>query len=202
MEIMTDTYLTLSKPAEGKLVEQRSRFLSFAYPVSSEAEVDALVKGLRRSYHDARHVCYAYRLADGDRFRANDDGEPSGTAGRPILGQIDSCGLKNVLVVVVRYFGGIKLGTSGLTLAYKTVTAETLAAAETIQHTICATLRLRFDYAEMNDVMRILRAQSSTVLEQGYEGVGCVMSVSIPMLQKESLIAALLKVSGLSLVEA
>ena len=128
--IIRDTYKSIPGSAEGLFKDNGSRFISFAFPVETEDEVKEIVGRLRKEYHDARHHCYAYRLGYlGDRFRANDDGEPSGSAGRPILGQIDSRGLSDVLVVVVRYFGGIKLGIPGLIRAYKTSTAEALDKA-------------------------------------------------------------------------
>ena len=136
--IIRDTYKSIPGSAEGLFKDNGSRFISFAFPVETEDEVKEIVGRLRKEYHDARHHCYAYRLGYlGDRFRANDDGEPSGSAGRPILGQIDSRGLSDVLVVVVRYFGGIKLGIPGLIRAYKTSTAEALDKAGTasLSHT-------------------------------------------------------------------
>ena len=128
-----DAYRSIAARSEGLFKDNGSRFIALAYPVETEEEVKDIVAGLKKEYHDARHHCYAYRLGyKGDRFRANDDGEPSGSAGRPILGQIDSMGLSDILVVVVRYFGGIKLGIPGLIRAYKTSTADALAQAEVI----------------------------------------------------------------------
>ena len=125
-----DTYKTISARAEGLYTEKRSKFIAIALPVRTVEEVKARLEELQKQYYDARHVCYAYMLGPGRKdFRANDNGEPSGTAGKPILGQINSNGLTDVLVVVVRYFGGIKLGTSGLIVAYRTAAAEALAAA-------------------------------------------------------------------------
>ena len=130
VDMIQDSYLSVPAPAEGLFKDNGSRFISFAYPVETEEEVKDIVADLKKRYHDARHHCYAYRLGYlGDRFRANDDGEPSGSAGRPILGQIDSRGLSDTLVVVVRYFGGIKLGIPGLIRAYKTSTSEALDKA-------------------------------------------------------------------------
>ena len=127
-----DTYKSISMPSKGLFKDNGSRFIALAYPVESEEEIKEIVSSLKKEYHDARHHCYAYRLGlDGSKWRANDDGEPSGSAGRPILGQIDSAGLSDILVVVVRYFGGIKLGIPGLIRAYKTSTADALSRAET-----------------------------------------------------------------------
>ncbi|MBR4166304.1 MAG: YigZ family protein [Bacteroidales bacterium] len=135
-----------------------SRFISFAFPVETEEEIKDIVAELKKKYHDARHHCYAYRLGYlGDRFRANDDGEPSGSAGRPILGQIDSRGLSDVLVVVVRYFGGIKLGIPGLIRAYKTSTAEALDNAGTVEKVAGKWFRIDFGYGAMNQVMKVLK---------------------------------------------
>ena len=132
--IIRDSYKSIPGPAEGLFKDNGSRFISFAFPVETEEEVKSIVGDLKKKYHDARHHCYAYRLGYlGDKFRANDDGEPSSSAGRPILGQIDSRGLSDVLVVVVRYFGGIKLGIPGLIRAYKTSTAEPLTRPDALR---------------------------------------------------------------------
>ena len=156
--IIRDTYKSIPGPAEGLFKDNGSRFISFAFPVETEEEVKEIVGRLKKEFHDARHHCYAYRLGYlGDRFRANDDGEPSGSAGRPILGQIDSRGLSDVLVVVVRYFGGIKLGIPGLIRAYKTSTAEALDKAGTADKTAGNRYRLTFTYDVLPQVMKILK---------------------------------------------
>ncbi len=156
--IIRDTYKSIPGSAEGLFKDNGSRFISFAFPVETEEEVKEIVGRLRKEYHDARHHCYAYRLGYlGDRFRANDDGEPSGSAGRPILGQIDSRGLSDVLVVVVRYFGGIKLGIPGLIRAYKTSTAEALDKAGAADKTAGNRYRLTFSYDVLPQVMKILK---------------------------------------------
>ena len=155
---MSDTYKTIIAPTEGIYKEKGSKFLSFAIPVSSVDEVKEIVKNYRKEYYDSRHVCYAYMLgADRKEFRANDDGEPSGTAGRPILGQINSRELTNILVIVVRYFGGILLGTGGLVVAYKEATTDALNQAEVIEKTVDETIAILFDYVLMNEVMRIIK---------------------------------------------
>lgn len=165
-----DTYRSIAAPAEGLFKDNGSRFIALAYPVETEEQVREIVAGLRKEYHDARHHCYAYRLGHlGDRFRANDDGEPSGSAGRPILGQIDSAGLSDVLVVVVRYFGGIKLGIPGLIRAYKTSTADALAQAQTVEKIASVGFRLRYDYLEMNAVMKVLKDLSLPVSGQVFD---------------------------------
>ncbi len=156
--IIRDSYRSISGPAEGLFKDNGSRFISFAFPVETEDEVKSIVGDLKKKYHDARHHCYAYRLGYlGDRFRANDDGEPSSSAGRPILGQIDSKGLSDVLVVVVRYFGGIKLGVPGLIRAYKTSTAEALEKAGSVEKVAGKWFRVSFGYEAMNSVMKILK---------------------------------------------
>ncbi len=154
-----DTYLSIASPSDGLYKELGSRFISLAFPVESEEEVREKVAALRKEYHDARHHCYAFRLGlNGEPFRASDDGEPAGSAGRPILGQIDSAGLSDVLVVVVRYFGGIKLGVPGLIRAYKTATADALAAAERVEKTAGSWYRVDFGYEAMPELMKLVKS--------------------------------------------
>ena len=174
-----DTYKTIAAPAEGIYTEKRSKFIATALPVRTVADVKAYVESYQKKYYDARHVCYAYMLgAERKEFRANDSGEPSGTAGKPILGQINSNELTDVLIIVVRYFGGIKLGTSGLIVAYRTAAAEALAAATVIEKTVDETVTVFFEYPFMNDVMRIVKEEGPTLLSQGYD-TDCTMSLSI-----------------------
>ena len=153
-----DTYRTIAAPSEGLYKEKGSKFLAFAYPVHNLEEVKAHLEQLRKDYFDARHHCYAYILGPRkDAFRANDDGEPSGTGGRPIHGQLLSADLTDTLIVVVRYFGGILLGASGLANAYKTAARDAIDHATIVEKTIDVRYRLLFEYAAMNDVMRILK---------------------------------------------
>ena len=153
-----DTFKSISGPAEGLYKEKGSKFLAFAYPVVSEEEVRAALEKIRKEYYDARHHCYAYRLGlSGDVWRYNDDGEPSSTAGRPIYGQILSRELSDVLIVVVRYFGGIKLGVPGLIRAYKTATADALDHAEVVEKVASEGYAVTFDYVAMDRVMRVLK---------------------------------------------
>ncbi|MBR5075960.1 MAG: YigZ family protein [Bacteroidales bacterium] len=153
-----DTYKSIAAPSEGLYKDLGSRFIARAYPVESEDEVRDIVAAIRKEYHDARHHCYAYRLGlEGDVWRAADDGEPAGSAGRPILGQIDSAGLSDVLVVVIRYFGGIKLGIPGLIRAYKTSTADALAQARVIEKVAGRWYGLRFPYASLPSVMKVVK---------------------------------------------
>ena len=168
--VQTDTYRSIEAASEGLFKDNGSRFIALAYPVETEDQVKDIVAGLKKEYHDARHHCYAYRLGHlGDRFRANDDGEPSGSAGRPILGQIDSAGLSDILVVVVRYFGGIKLGIPGLIRAYKTSTADALAQARVVEKVAGLSFRVRFDYLDMNAVMKVLKDLSLPVSGQIFD---------------------------------
>ena len=174
-----DAYRSIAARSEGLFKDNGSRFIALAYPVETEEEVKEIVAGLKKEYHDARHHCYAYRLGyQGDRFRANDDGEPSGSAGRPILGQIDSLGLSDILVVVVRYFGGIKLGIPGLIRAYKTSTADALAQAEVIDKVAGKTFRVTFDYLSMNAVMKALKDMGLTPTAQDF-GLQCALDVRV-----------------------
>ena len=153
-----DTFKSLKAPSEGLYKEKGSKFLAFAYPVVSEDEVKAYLEQIRKKYYDARHHCYAYRLGlNGDVWRYNDDGEPSSTAGRPIYGQILSRELSDVLIVVVRYFGGIKLGVPGLIRAYKSAAADALDHAETVEKVASELFSVTFDYTAMDRVMRVLK---------------------------------------------
>ncbi len=178
-----DKYMSIAAPAQGLFKDNGSRFIAFAYPVESIEEVKPLVDALKKEYHDARHHCFAYRIGHkGDAFRANDDGEPSGSAGRPILGQIDSAGLSDILVVVVRYFGGIKLGIPGLIRAYKTSTADALAAATVVEKTACQYFTVEFEYLQMNSVMKILKDMGLPQQNQVF-GEKCSIGTKVPLSQ-------------------
>jgi len=194
---MSDTYKTIAAPTEGIYKEKGSKFLSFANPVHNVDEVKELVKNYRKEYYDARHVCYAYMLgAERKEWRANDDGEPSGTAGRPIIGQINSRELTNILVIVVRYFGGILLGTGGLVVAYKEATADALEQAEIIEKTVDCQFTIHFEYTLMNDVMRAVKENNAQIMSQSYEN-DCTMEISIRMQEADSLIGKMNKIDGL-----
>ena len=180
-----DAYRSIAGRSEGLFKDNGSRFIALAYPVETEEEIRDIVAGLKKEYHDARHHCYAYRLGyKGDRFRANDDGEPSGSAGRPILGQIDSLGLSDILVVVVRYFGGIKLGIPGLIRAYKTSTADALAQAEIIDKVAGKIFRVTFGYLAMNDVMKVLKDMGLQPSAQDF-GLDCALEVRVRLALEE-----------------
>ena len=169
MMIQEDTYKTIIGVAEGIYTEKRSKFIAIAIPVHTVEEIKQHLDIYQKKYYDARHVCYAYMLGHERKdFRANDNGEPSGTAGKPILGQINSNGLTDILIVVVRYFGGIKLGTSGLIVAYKAAAAEAIANATIIEKTVDDEIAVAFEYPFMNDVMRIVKEEEPEILEQSY----------------------------------
>jgi uncharacterized YigZ family protein len=196
---MSDTYKTITTSTEGIYKEKGSKFLSFAIPVTTADEVREIVKNFRKEYYDARHVCYAYMLGSERKdFRANDDGEPSGTAGRPILGQINSRELTNVLIIVVRYFGGILLGTGGLVVAYKEAAVDALNQAEIVEKTIDETITIHFDYVLMNDVMRIVKDTNAQILHQDYDNQ-CSMQLSIRKQDAGLLTSKLQKIHDLTI---
>ena len=184
------TYSTISAHVQAEIKEKGSRFIAYAYPIHSVAQVKQYVDALREEHHKARHWCYAYRLGvDGLQFRANDDGEPSGSAGRPILGQIDSVGLTDALVVVVRYFGGALLGVPGLIHAYKTATAEVLAIAEIVEKNIEKTVWIRCEYPVLNDAIRIAKQYQADIIEQDLQ-LDCKLTVRLPLASYEACVAA------------
>lgn len=194
-----DIYHTIAGPSEGLYKEKGSKFLAYAWPVESEEAIKEHVSELKTRYYDARHHCYAWQLGtDGMNFRANDDGEPSGTAGKPIHGQIRSHELTNVLIVVVRYFGGTKLGTSGLIHAYKTAAADALAQAVVVEKTVNTQFTLRFPYEAMNDVMRVVKEEEPQIIEQSFD-LSCVMTLVIRLSQAEQLRSRLEKIDYLTL---
>lgn len=176
---MEDTYKTIEGQSEAIYTEKRSKFIAIAIPVRTLTEVKAHLEEYQKKYYDARHVCYAYMLgAERKEFRANDNGEPSGTAGKPILGQINSNELTDILIIVVRYFGGIKLGTSGLIVAYRTAAAQAIAEAAIIEKTVDQDVKIVFEYPFMNDVMRIVKEETPEILEQSYD-MDCIMRLRI-----------------------
>lgn len=194
----TDEYRTVAGEATGIYKEKGSRFLAFAYNVDSAEAAKEKVREKQKEYHDARHHCYAWRIGQGEgETKVGDDGEPSGTAGRPILGQILSAGLTNVVVVVVRYFGGIKLGTGGLIVAYKEATSDALQNAQIETRTFNARLTVSFPYLAMNGVMKALKDSSAKVLSQNFD-TDCAMSLSIRLGEKDGLVARLADVDGVA----
>lgn len=197
----TDTYKTIAAPSEGIYTEKRSKFIAIALPVRTVEEVKQYLETYQKKYYDARHVCYAYMLGHERKdFRANDNGEPSGTAGKPILGQINSYELTDVLIIVVRYFGGIKLGTSGLIVAYRTAASEALTNAKIEERTVDDTLTVLFEYPFMNDVMRIVKEEQPDILEQSYD-MDCRMTLRIRRSMMGKLRARLEKVETLRVAD-
>ena len=191
-----DSYKTIARPAETTYRQLSSKFLVYAYPVESEAEIKEYLDALRKRWFDATHHCYAWRLgAHGEQFRANDDGEPSSTAGKPILGQLLSQEITNCLVVVVRYFGGTKLGVPGLIAAYKESTALVLSECEIVERTVDVVINVSFSYIAMNDVMRIVKDMQPKVVDQVFDNL-CTMTLSIREGDSEQLIGRLEKVEG------
>lgn len=178
---MTERYLTIAGEAEGIYKDKGSKFLAFAVPAESIEDVKEQLEQFRQRYHDARHVCYAYMLgAERQDYRANDDGEPSGTAGRPILGQINSRQLTNILIVVVRYFGGILLGTGGLITAYKEAASDALSRAEIVEKDVMIRKTLHFPYEKMNEVMRLLKDTQAVITRQDFDGE-CIIECNIKL---------------------
>ena len=196
-----DTYKTITGVVDSCYTEKRSRFIAYAVPVRTVEEVKEQVDKFRKQYYDARHVCWAYMLGpDRSTFRANDDGEPSGTAGKPILGQINSLELTDILVVVIRYFGGIKLGTGGLIVAYRAAAAEALSLAEIEERTVDEEITVQFEYPFMNGIMRIIKEDNPEVLSQSFD-MNCEMTLSIRKSEADKLRNRLLKVETAYLKE-
>ena len=192
---MTDEYKTISGISEGYYTEKRSKFLAFAHHVEDVTEVKDIVAGYRKKYYDARHVCYAYMIgAERLEFRANDDGEPSSTAGKPILGQINSNELTNILIVVVRYYGGVNLGTSGLIVAYREAASDAIAHATIETRQVEEIVKYTFAYPQMNDVMRIVKEMNPRIVEQTYDNT-CEIVLSIRKSEAEQLKSKLAKLS-------
>lgn len=193
-----DTYLTLEAPATAALRERSSKFLAFAWPVQDEERIRGHLEALRKEYYDATHHCYAWRLGpQGERFRANDDGEPSGTAGRPILGQMLSREVTDCLVVVVRYFGGTKLGVPGLIAAYKESAAAVLDAARIVGRTVDRRMEIGFSYLAMNDVMRVVKEEQPRIETQEFDNL-CRMRVAVRESGWEALVRKLEKIEGVN----
>ena len=184
---MPDEYKTIASTSEGYYTEKRSKFLAFAHHVQTVDEVKELLAGYRKKYYDARHVCYAYMLgAERTEFRANDDGEPSSTAGKPILGQINSNELTDILLVVVRYYGGVNLGTSGLIIAYREAAADAINHATIETRQVEEIVKYSFAYPQMNDVMRIVKDMNPRIISQTYDNT-CEIVLSIRKSEAEQL---------------
>ena len=197
----SDKYKSIAGPAQGLFKDNGSRFIAFAYPVERVEEVKPLVDALKKEYHDARHHCFAYRIGHtGATFRANDDGEPSGSAGRPILGQIDSFGLSDILIVVVRYFGGIKLGIPGLIRAYKTSSADAIDNSVIIEKTACRLFKIEFDYLAMNAVQKVLKDMGLPQQNQEF-GQTCRIETKVPLSGAQAILERCSNISGCQIKE-
>lgn len=195
-----DTYKTIARKSEGYYREKGSKFTAYAYPVTTEEEVKEIVDGLKKEFYDARHHCYAYVLGfKGDVWRANDDGEPSSTAGKPIHGQIVSRELTNTLIVVVRYFGGTKLGVSGLINAYRSAASDALENAEVVTRIIESIYSIRFSYLAMNDVMRLVKDEELRVLNQEFD-TACRLEAGIRQSKEDMVLEKIAKIDS-ALVE-
>ena len=192
---MLDEFKTIATTSEGFYSEKRSKFLAFAHHVESVEEIKEIIAQYRKKYYDARHVCYAYMLGpEREEFRANDDGEPSSTAGKPILGQINSNELTDILIVVVRYYGGVNLGTSGLIIAYREAASDAIAHAEVVTRQVEEQVAYTFAYPLMNDVMRIVKEMNPRIVSQSYDNT-CEIKLSIRQSEAEALRNKLSKLS-------
>ncbi|MFI3288069.1 MAG: YigZ family protein [Rikenellaceae bacterium] len=188
-DLKTDSYYTITRDAVSEIKEKGSRFIAYAYKVTDVSEVEAKIAALKKEHYNARHHCYAYRIGLGGAInRANDDGEPSSTAGRPILGQMLSADVSDVLVVVVRYFGGILLGTSGLIVAYKGATASVLEEAGREEKVLREWVEVEVGYAEVDKVMKIVKRRELPVAPMEYRGVGCVIKIEVRESEKDDLL--------------
>ena len=198
---MSDFFKTIKSPSEGLYKEKMSRFISLAFPVSSADEAKGLIKKIQNEYHDARHVCWAFMIGtDCTEFYSSDNGEPSGTAGKPILGQINSFGLTNILIIVVRYFGGIKLGTPGLIAAYRAAASQAIGNAEIIECHEQSELSFSFPYLSVNDVMKIIKSDGEiTVLSQNFDN-SCSISLQIRSDMADSLKRQLSEIDGVTML--
>jgi len=197
---MIESFQTIATTTEGMYKSKGSKFLSFAMPVKTVEEIKEVISGFRKKFHDARHICYAYVLgSEGTEFRANDDGEPSGTAGRPILGQIHSKGITDVLVVVVRYFGGVLLGTGGLVSAYKEAASVALEDAVVVVKNVEIQCEIHFQYQMMNEVMKLVK-DSETVINKQYFENDCVLKCLVPVRNEKVLFDKLKKIDDLRII--
>lgn len=212
--MLADSYLTLSETGEAQFVEKRSRFLAFAHPITSEDEAKDIVASIRKEYYDARHVCYAYVMGydvwteDYDPvargtaiMRANDDGEPGGSAGKPILGQLRARGVTNTLVAVVRYFGGVKLGTGGLAVAYKTAAAEALDAAVIEERLIMSVVKVEVPYTEADTAMRFVRDGGAEITARDYTATSTILTIEMRQSLEPAIRERLAKIYTLKFID-
>jgi len=199
MNLENDEYLTIASLSEGAYKEKGSKFFAYAYPVKSEEEIKSIQKELRKKYYDARHHCYAFRFgADKKVYRASDDGEPANSSGPPILGQIQSFNLTNILIVVVRYFGGTKLGVPGLINAYRTAAADAIRNGKIIKKTVNSIHELHFNYPSMNQVMKIIKDENLRQYDQQFE-MDCKLKISIRQKDSERILSSLSKINNLKI---
>lgn len=198
---MEDTYQSIKENSEGLFKDKGSKFIAYAYPIHSEEEVKEIIQVLKKEHYSARHHCYAYRLGPkGENYRANDDGEPSGTAGRPILGQLLSHELTNILVVVVRYFGGTLLGVSGLINAYKNATSDVIQNSEIVEHIVENSYELEFEYPLQNSVMKVVKDEDLNILNSTYE-MNCKLVVGIRLNKEEISLNKFSKIEGVKVTQ-
>jgi len=198
--LFSDSYKTIAAESKGLFKDRGSRFIAIARPVSSQEEIKIILDELRKEYHDARHHCYAWMLSpDRQAWRVNDDGEPSGTAGRPIMGQINSRELTNILIVVIRYFGGTLLGVSGLINAYRSAAEDALSNARIIEKHVTETWLVTFPYTAMNDVMKVLKDEGCSQHSHDYTGEECSAEISIRASLADRVTGRLQKISGLTM---
>ncbi|MBU2651670.1 MAG: YigZ family protein [Bacteroidetes bacterium] len=199
MQEIRDEYLTVADKSEGLYKEKGSKFIALCFPVSNEEEIHSILDKLRKEYHDARHHCYAYRLGvNDDRYRMNDDGEPGGSAGRPIFGQILSNDLTDVLIVVIRYFGGIKLGMGGLAAAYKAASKESIENANIIKKIITKKITICFEYPLMNEVMRTIKEHGLRIVNQAFT-TDCRVTLEARVKQYNLLVSIFGKIHGVKI---
>lgn len=195
---MKTSYRTIAKPSEGYFKDRGSRFIALTFPVQNETDVKEILERLRKEYHDARHHCYAWRIGIEPVFeRANDDGEPSNSAGRPILNQIEKYDLTNIVIVVIRYFGGTLLGVGGLISAYRSAAENAIKAGRIIRRNVRHNYRLNFDYAQMNDVMTIIKEHQLETYDQEFE-LSCSMIISVDRAREEAVLGRFKQIDGCS----
>lgn len=202
MEKNSDTYKSFASTTTGIFKDKGSKFLAFGFPIKNEDQVKEIIIELKKKYHDARHHCYAYCIGiNRDIFRMNDDGEPSGTAGKPIYGQILSHNLSDVLIVVVRYFGGTLLGTSRLINAYKNAANYCIQNAHIIDHVVEIDFRIRFGYELLNQVMKLIKDYNLTQIDQNYTGTECNFHLSVRMSDYNSIIKKIKNIYGIDIMD-
>ncbi len=199
---MSDVYRTIGQSGEGIYTEKRSKFLAFAHHVADEEEVKRLVQEYKKKYFDARHVCYAYVLGvKGDRFRSNDDGEPSGSAGKPILGQLNSFGVTFTLVVVIRYFGGVKLGTGGLAVAYKVAASEALNASVIVEKIVTEQFVIKVPYPDVDTAMRFIKEGEGEIVERNYTATSSFLTIRVRTSVLDALCSRLKKLYSIEFIQ-